>query len=566
MKIFFLLYLIPTFLFSQSEKDFLLNDNEKILSPVKLSDVLLESKNYGYDFVRDEKQNYIFKSGGFNFVLIAKDIDNNSEGFPNFPVGTIYKQYFFLGEDIALNCPIWKIDTEIQLFEYENVSISQIKNSFNKFKNEIVKNIDSNNWVSTKNSNKINYKVRSKYFDVVEEKSMSKKSDFNDVLIIHFFLNGVRFENIPAKDGSFSKQHTMYFSFADQLYLKAEETFNELLLPPDKLSSDSYFKIGNQDLREINQYDLEAMVNFFIADCNRKNKIVQDKQSIKATFEKLEGDKIALSYGYGDDTSIIIKVDPEKWYKSSVIKRWYILYHELGHDILNFEHGQGGKMMFNFAEKEYTWEDFFIDKDYMLDAYKTKNEESVIEVIKIGAQEWTVKNLDVSRYRNGDLIPEVKDPKIWANLKTGAWCYYDNDPKNGKEYGKLYNWYAVNDPRGLAPEGYHIPSNIEWIELTTFCGGEDIGGGNMKESGITHWYGPNIGATNNIGFSGLPGGYVYELFYGIGESAYWWSASAVEDDLKVAWFRALGSEDRKVSFMAELKSFGFSVRCLKDKN
>jgi hypothetical protein len=84
-----------------------------------------------------------------------------------------------------------------------------------------------------------------------------------------------------------------------------------------------------------------------------------------------------------------------------------------------------------------------------------------IETVLIGNQEWTTKNLNVSKYRNGDIIPEVKDPKKWANLKTGAWCYYNNKPENGKIYGKLYNWYAVNDPRGLAPEGFHVPSKVE---------------------------------------------------------------------------------------------------------
>jgi uncharacterized protein (TIGR02145 family) len=91
-----------------------------------------------------------------------------------------------------------------------------------------------------------------------------------------------------------------------------------------------------------------------------------------------------------------------------------------------------------------------------------------IETVLIGNQEWTTKNLNVSKYRNGDNIPEVKDPQKWANLKTGAWCYYNNDPENGKIYGKLYNWYAVNDPRGLAPDGFHIPSKKEWEELRSF--------------------------------------------------------------------------------------------------
>jgi uncharacterized protein (TIGR02145 family) len=108
------------------------------------------------------------------------------------------------------------------------------------------------------------------------------------------------------------------------------------------------------------------------------------------------------------------------------------------------------------------FEELWVDKI----KFKVKADASNIETVIIGNQEWAVKNLDVSRYRNGDIIPEVKDPKKWANLKTGAWCYYNNDPVNGKIYGKLYNWYAVNDPRGLAPEGFHIPSSDELFSIT----------------------------------------------------------------------------------------------------
>lgn len=92
------------------------------------------------------------------------------------------------------------------------------------------------------------------------------------------------------------------------------------------------------------------------------------------------------------------------------------------------------------------------------------------ETVTIGTQEWKLKNLDVTHYRNGDPIPQVTDPTQWANLTTGAWCYYNNDSTNGTIYGKLYNWYAVNDPRGLAPIGYHIASDQEWATLFTFLG------------------------------------------------------------------------------------------------
>ncbi len=91
------------------------------------------------------------------------------------------------------------------------------------------------------------------------------------------------------------------------------------------------------------------------------------------------------------------------------------------------------------------------------------------QTVTIGSQVWASKNLNVSTYRNGDIIPHVQDQNAWAKLTTGAWCYYDNDPSNEAKYGKLYNWYAVNDPRGLAPVGFHIPTHEEWLTLTDFC-------------------------------------------------------------------------------------------------
>ena len=131
---------------------------------------------------------------------------------------------------------------------------------------------------------------------------------------------------------------------------------------------------------------------------------------------------------------------------------------------------------------------------------------NVYQTVTICNQTWTKSNLNVSKYRNGDFIPQVTDPTAWANLTTGAWCYYNDDPANGAVYGKLYNWHAVNDPRGLAPQGWHIPSDIELTTLTNCLGGESIAGGQMKESGFAHWLSPNTDATNSSGFTGLPGG------------------------------------------------------------
>jgi uncharacterized protein (TIGR02145 family) len=139
--------------------------------------------------------------------------------------------------------------------------------------------------------------------------------------------------------------------------------------------------------------------------------------------------------------------------------------------------------------------------------WSTDGQCSTCTSITIGIQEWTGINLDVDRYRNGDLIPQVTNPAQWAALTTGAWCYYNNDPANGPIYGKLYNWYAVTDPRGLAPVGYHVPSNPEYLTLETTLGGNILtAGGAMKETGTVHWDAPNTGATNSSGFTGLGGG------------------------------------------------------------
>ena len=145
-------------------------------------------------------------------------------------------------------------------------------------------------------------------------------------------------------------------------------------------------------------------------------------------------------------------------------------------------------------------------KNWGLSIRLIKDEVAPCPDVLIDTQEWTSCNTIVSTYRNGDPIPYVSDPTAWATLTTGAWCYYDNDPANEDVYGKLYNWYAITDPRGIAPVGYHVPTQTEWDALRTSLGGESIAGGAMKEAGLTHWQTPNTGATNSSGFRSLPGG------------------------------------------------------------
>lgn len=131
--------------------------------------------------------------------------------------------------------------------------------------------------------------------------------------------------------------------------------------------------------------------------------------------------------------------------------------------------------------------------------------------VTIGNQVWMSENLNVDKFRNGDPIPQAKTDEEWQEAginQQPAWCYYDNDPANGEKYGKLYNWYAVNDPRGLAPKGWKIPSDEEWSRLTDFLGGERVAGTKMKYTDFWADYeGKSGNGTNESGFSGLPGGY-----------------------------------------------------------
>lgn len=192
------------------------------------------------------------------------------------------------------------------------------------------------------------------------------------------------------------------------------------------------------------------------------------------------------------------------------------------------------------------------------------SEDTTIQEVIIGNQVWMLENLDVEYFRNGDLIPQAKTAEEWENAGKNsepAWCYYDNDESNGSKYGKLYNWNAVNDSRGLAPEGYRIPSNAELTELTDNLGKENLAGIKMK--GTNGWYESGNG-NNSSGFSALPGGfrYINGSFSDIGKVGNWWSSS--ESDSNNAVSRFLNYYNADVFNYNSDKQNGFSVRCLKD--
>jgi uncharacterized protein (TIGR02145 family) len=196
--------------------------------------------------------------------------------------------------------------------------------------------------------------------------------------------------------------------------------------------------------------------------------------------------------------------------------------------------------------------------------YQTQN-------ITICNQIWMQKNLNTSHYRNGDVIPQVTDQAQWEALTSGAWCYYNNDPSTGAVYGKLYNWYAMTDSRGLAPTGYHIPTETE-IQAQTLCFGNNSGyGGKLKETGTTHWISPNTGATNETGFTALPGGRRgnagpgFPGFQKLGTDGDFWLTSggsgwplgllSLGNSSSIAWISGIGNAN---------KNSGYSVRCIKD--
>jgi uncharacterized protein (TIGR02145 family) len=191
--------------------------------------------------------------------------------------------------------------------------------------------------------------------------------------------------------------------------------------------------------------------------------------------------------------------------------------------------------------------------------------------VKIGNQIWMVNNLNVSRFRNGEIIPQVKSAEEWAKAdknKQPAWCYYNNNPDLGERFGKIYNGHAVKDARGLAPKGWHIPNKSEWSRLIDFLYGESIAGKKMKSTS-DYWL-DNGKGSNSSGFTAQPGGMRgssnpnYDFIF-MGYEVAWWSSSGEyfdgHENLIIYRINSRGDNIEKVS---SPKLFGYYVRCVKD--
>ena len=194
---------------------------------------------------------------------------------------------------------------------------------------------------------------------------------------------------------------------------------------------------------------------------------------------------------------------------------------------------------------------------------------NVYRTVVIGSHTWMRENLKVSRYRNGDIIPEITRNIDWTLANEGGWCWYDNDSKNDRIYGKLYNWFTVEDTRGVCPTGWHVPTENEWIALENALSNSQTGGktkatGTFQE-GTGYWKSPNSFASNETGFTGLPGGLrVIGFFQNLSERAAWWSSTTDVFSASQAHNRVAEYDNQSLEDFRSAKSFGNSIRCVKD--
>jgi len=189
---------------------------------------------------------------------------------------------------------------------------------------------------------------------------------------------------------------------------------------------------------------------------------------------------------------------------------------------------------------------------------------NLYKTIRIGSQTWMAQNLKTTRYSDGTAIPLVTDEKAWANLTTPGYCWYGNDSASYfRTYGALYNGNVIMTNK-LCPDGWHVPSNAEWGTLVDYLGGEGMAGNRLKEAGANYWVGPNTLATNESGFTALPGGFRYQdgLFHDFGFGGYWWTSTGLS--ISRLYFRHLYYEDYRIFTFPNQKENGFSVRCLRD--
>ena len=372
MNKFFLIFLIiPLTLVSQNRdyKKRIKSNSFRFLAlneDIYVKDLITKSAKLGYEIMLNSDNEIIRKGVLGNYIILSKSIDND-DFFPSYAVGRIFKKIIFLQDKIE-TAIISNSITEAFLVEYSNVNKSKIDNFYNSTINFVKDHINYNNNIDSTVQlfespfYHLYYENKYSYADVINYSFMKNDFRFN-----RKFSYGKRSDNVKSTTG-YDRWNYLCLQFNDDIW-DSMDNLNNLSISSQKNKSKILnslrSKIGNKDMMDINIYDLKEMVKFFLEDCKRSNIKVPKIETLSTRFEPLDDGVIALSYAMGDDSKIVIKVDPKKWQNSSKQKKWYIMYHELGHDVLNLNHGEGGKMMFNFADREYSWDEFYKDKDYM---------------------------------------------------------------------------------------------------------------------------------------------------------------------------------------------------------
>lgn len=224
-----------------------------------------------------------------------------------------------------------------------------------------------------------------------------------------------------------------------------------------------------------------------------------------------------------------------------------------------------GSLRFNPETNDFEgWNGFFWASlsDYQFETGTiTDCDGHTYKTIRIGDQIWMAENLKTTKYCDGNIIPELTNDSLWLNATSSAWCWYDNDSIGHKDFGRLYNWYALGEGNGICPDGWRIPNLSDWqILLNTLDSSK--AGSQIRETGISHWTPPNKTATNSSGYTCLPGGGRYFEFYGIGEIATIWTIE--DENPQYPTFLTFSRPNNFYWILSQDENNGASVRCLKE--
>lgn len=353
------------------------------------------------------------------------------------------------------------------------------------------------------------------YIDEVLVDSLSDKS-FSHFLDTKYFSIGSHIIMAIAKDNKGNEANALC-------------TFNIVSGVAD-LSIDSVISI----------FDTKALIKGHILN-NGGTEILQ-KGFYYGESENLilNGSKIIVEEGNDEFSTYLIDLSP--------VTKYYVQSYAINEKGISFS------KVINFTTKNIEGSTV---QDYEGNIYKT---------VKIGEQWWMAENLKSTKYNNGDIIGTTSPPTLDISLKSSPkyqWAY-NGDESNARIYGRLYTYYTIIDNRKVCPSGWHVPSDSEWTVLTTYLGGENVTGGKIKEIETTHWNSPNVGATNETGFTALPSGIRYSdgSFHRINEECYLWSSTSYNAD--DAWRMNLSYGMRDIGRATDYKEGGFSVRCIKD--